>query len=130
MHLDTAAPGADERFEQMELFDTGEFDQLLDDVGIEVMVLTLDTFFAETEARIERMRGDQSLEEMAREAHSLKGGAATFGAIRLAEMARTIEHNARHGQSPDPDLIEAIDKTFVAVRAMLKRRVESTAVAA
>ncbi|HEX6981112.1 MAG TPA: PAS domain S-box protein [Alphaproteobacteria bacterium] len=68
----------------------------------------LDTFMAETRARIERIRaavarGDHGA--LAREAHSLKSAAATFGAMSLSQLAASIERTAESGGCPaDPDI--------------------------
>ncbi|GEM_PF-1205275 len=63
----------------------------------------LDTFMAETRARIERIRaavarGDHGA--LAREAHSLKSAAATFGAMSLSQLAASIERKAEGGCCP------------------------------
>jgi HPt (histidine-containing phosphotransfer) domain-containing protein len=54
-------------------------------------------FLAETEARLQRMSNQRDSDQrdlLAREAHSLKSAAATFGCIGLAQLAMTIEEEA------------------------------------
>jgi HPt (histidine-containing phosphotransfer) domain-containing protein len=114
-----------QRFEPLPLVDANEFDKLLDDVGSEVMAITLETFVAESEARLGRIRTGLAGEALTREAHSLKGGAATFGAVRLVEIARTIESQSTDGKPSEPGLVEAAEWAFAAARVVLEGRLES-----
>jgi histidine phosphotransfer protein HptB len=124
MLWNATAPSSEQSFERFALFDAREFDALMDDVGVEIMALTLDTFVSETEARLERMRDGQMPQDLAREVHTLKGGAATFGATRLAEMARSIECAAMKGQPADSTQLRALEREFATVRGLLERRIE------
>jgi HPt (histidine-containing phosphotransfer) domain-containing protein len=63
---------------------------------------------------------------MMRPAHSLKSNAASFGAHRLAELCRSVEHDAREGGVLDADArVAAIRDELVSVEAALQAERES-----
>lgn len=58
---------------------------------------------------------------MMRPAHSLKSNAASFGAHQLAELCRSVEHDAREGGVPDAvTRVAAIRDELVVVEAALQ----------
>ena len=72
---------------------------------------------AELEAAVSS--GDDAA--MLRPAHSLKSNAASFGAHRLAELCRAVEHDAREGGVPDAAArVAAIRDELVAVERALQ----------
>jgi signal transduction histidine kinase/DNA-binding NarL/FixJ family response regulator/HPt (histidine-containing phosphotransfer) domain-containing protein len=80
-------------------FDPRLFDELVSEIGQEFAVETLGIFMKETDDRLQRLSSPSGLDnriEVEREAHSLKGGAATFGLTALAALARTVERDAKN----------------------------------
>jgi HPt (histidine-containing phosphotransfer) domain-containing protein len=78
-------------------------------------------FWTETRARLQLFRTlslAQHHARIAREAHSLKSAAATFGYIRLAALALRLEKSAE--TLPDDefrDLLQRMDAAYAAARA-------------
>ena len=67
----------------------------------------IDSFLAKTPARVDRLAellrgGDAG--EVREHAHALKGSAANVGAATLARVFAEVEHAARDGVVPDPDV--------------------------
>lgn len=90
-----AAPGGEADGDAA--FDRGAFDELAEALGPEGMREAVDSFVRETERRLASLRtlrraGDR--EEVKREAHTLKGAAATFGLRQLSELGKWLEHNS------------------------------------
>ncbi len=78
-------------------FDSRPFALLVSEIGEETAAEVLAIFVEETDARLLLLRTLASLNDrvkIEREAHSLKGGAATFGLPKIANMAHMIEKNA------------------------------------
>ena len=87
-------------------FDWTVLDQLIEEVGVEILPRLLRTFYGEATAKIaefERLsaaKGDRSKEEWAemhRAVHSLKSAAGSFGASALASLAAEIEQRIEDG---------------------------------
>jgi len=77
------------------------FDSLKDSVGDDFIGELVDTFGEEAPSMIANMRqafSTHDAETFRREAHSMKTNAATFGAISLADLARSLEQLARENQ--------------------------------
>ena len=91
-------------------FDRETIATLIDALGTDNVRKMLAVFVEETEARLSRML-DQQVQPMTlqREAHTLKGGAATAGAPLLSTLAATLERVLYAGEPAMPD--------FVALRA-------------
>ncbi len=78
-------------------FDIAVFEELRAEIGAEALAEGLQVFGSETRERIAsiaRLASALDAECLAREAHSLKGMAGTFGFSRLAERASTLEKAA------------------------------------
>ena len=78
-------------------------------------------FWSETCARLELFRTlspAQHHARIAREAHSLKSAAGTFGYVRLAALALALEKTAdRLGDVEFRDLLDLMDAAYAAARA-------------
>jgi HPt (histidine-containing phosphotransfer) domain-containing protein len=83
----------------------------------------IDTYLADGEQQLAAMRaalaaGDDAA--LMRPAHSLKSNSANVGATLLADLARSIEADARAGAVPDAaDRVAATEAEFSAVRDRL-----------
>jgi two-component system sensor histidine kinase BarA len=86
----------------------------------------IDTYLADGELQLGTLRealaaGDDAA--LLRPAHSLKSSSANVGATLVAELARTIELDARAGAVPDAaGRVAALDAEFTAVRDILLER--------
>jgi HPt (histidine-containing phosphotransfer) domain-containing protein len=78
-------------------------------------------FWSETCVRLQLFRTlslAQHHARIAREAHSLKSAAATFGYARLAALALRLETSAeRLGEADFRDLLDLMDAAYAAARA-------------
>jgi HPt (histidine-containing phosphotransfer) domain-containing protein len=78
-------------------------------------------FWSETCARLQLFRTlslAQHNARIAREAHSLKSAAATFGYVRLAALALQLEKSAETlGEAKVHDLLDLMDAAYDAARA-------------
>ncbi|MBP1097564.1 HPt (histidine-containing phosphotransfer) domain-containing protein [Bradyrhizobium japonicum] len=78
-------------------------------------------FWSETCARLQLFRTlalAQHHTKIAREAHSLKSAAGTFGYARLAALALRLEKTAETlGEAEFSDLLERMDAAYAAARA-------------
>ncbi len=79
------------------VFDRGTYEALAAELGEEAMREALAAFVQETSTRLKAL-GEYSLDAsrsvIAREAHTIKGTAATFGFNRLSELAKWLERHA------------------------------------
>ncbi|HYF24638.1 MAG TPA: response regulator [Baekduia sp.] len=76
-------------------------------------------FVAQGEKLAARLQEPLSLEELRRTAHTMKSGAATFGALALADLCATLEA-AAHAGPYDDGLPRAIAEEFASVRPALE----------
>lgn len=84
--------------------DRASLEQLAMDIGVDRVAHLMGDVIDEMQARLERMvaaleRG--TLTELARDAHSLKSTAKTFGAMALGALAGEIEKAAAEGRAAD-----------------------------
>ena len=64
----------------------------------------IDTFDTDAVALLDDLEAAVATDDadaMVRPAHSLKSNAASFGAHHLAQLCRSVEHDAREGAVPD-----------------------------
>jgi len=112
-----------------EPIDRAALDELVEMTGGDRAFLAdlIDTFstdaagmIAELEAAVSS--GDDAA--MLRPAHSLKSNAASFGAHRLAELCRSVEHDARAGAVPDAAarVAEIRDELVIVEQALQSER--------
>ncbi|WP_448203668.1 PAS-domain containing protein [Azospirillum sp. sgz302134] len=79
------------------VLDVGVLDQLARDLNPELLADVIREFVEETLARAERIaRSGADLGTLAREAHTLKSTAGTFGAVCLSAAARALETACRN----------------------------------
>jgi HPt (histidine-containing phosphotransfer) domain-containing protein len=83
-----------------------------------------DTFYQEANKLLGQVRRSWERGQAAdlhRAAHALKGNAAHFGALALAEVARELEHLARDGRLEEAGaLVERAEAEFAAARIALE----------
>lgn len=78
----------------MSIIDQGTFDELKQMSGAEFINELIDTFLDDAPKLVSQIRAAleaQDADSFRRAAHSLKSNAATFGAARLAELAKELE---------------------------------------
>jgi len=88
--------------------DPAVFAEIASEIGEEGARQVLTTFLADSPARIDRLReGAATGRTLAveHEAHTLKGAAGTLGLLRLADLARRLEEEARAGRTGDFDAL-------------------------
>jgi signal transduction histidine kinase/CheY-like chemotaxis protein/HPt (histidine-containing phosphotransfer) domain-containing protein len=85
-------------------FEPSEFQFLARELGAEAMNEAVDAFKDEMNARLDRLASlnlSTDRETIAREAHTIKGAAATFGLLRCSEIARWLEVSAPNVAEPE-----------------------------
>ncbi|MET4605315.1 HPt (histidine-containing phosphotransfer) domain-containing protein [Bradyrhizobium sp. JR4.1] len=99
----------------------GAYQALVREIGEDGACEVRDVFWSETCARLQLFRTlslAQHHGRIAREAHSLKSAAGTFGYVRLAMLALRLEKTAeRLGDAGFRDLLELMDVAYAAGRA-------------
>ncbi|MBL8836170.1 MAG: Hpt domain-containing protein, partial [Alphaproteobacteria bacterium] len=103
-------------------FDPEALAQLVGEIGAAATARAARVFLDETAARFARIAAGGAI---AMEAHSLKSSAATFGAVRLARLARDIE-TAADAAAVRP-LVAAAEAAFAAVRPKIESHLASAA---
>ncbi len=98
-------------------FDYGEFGKLVSEIGQETADETLAIFVGETDPRIPLLKGPSDLKDrktIQREAHSIKGGASTFGLKELADLAKSMERGAMSCTSAEyADVLEKLEYAYL-----------------
>ena len=101
------------------------YEALVREIGEDGACEVREVFWSETCARLQLFRAlslAQHHARIAREAHSLKSAAGTFGYVRLAALALTLERSAeRLGDAEFRDLLDRMDAAYVAARAQEPR---------
>ena len=102
------------------------YEALVREIGEDGACEVRDVFWSETCARLRLFRTlslAQHHARIAREAHSLKSAAGTFGYIRLAALALRLEKTAETlEESEFHDLLDRMDAAFDAARAQETQR--------
>ena len=116
----TAAP-KQKAFDAEPAREPGAYEALVREIGEDGASEVRDVFWSETSARLQLFRAlaiAQHHARIAREAHSLKSAAATFGYVRLAALALRLEKSAETlGEAEFHDLLNLMDAAFDAARA-------------
>ena len=103
------------------LREPGAFDALVREIGEDGACEVRAVFWRETSARLELFRTlapGQHRARIAREAHSLKSTARTFGYLRLATLALRLEGAADAiGDAEFADLLQQMEAAFTAAKA-------------
>ena len=117
------APGAPDTAPLRELKplrEPGAFAALVREIGEDGACEVRAVFWSETSARLNLFRTlalGQHRARIAREAHSLKSTARTFGYLRLATLALRLESTAETiGEAEFGDLLAHMDTAFTAAR--------------
>ncbi len=97
------------------------YEALVREIGEDGAREVREVFWSETSARLQQFRTlalAQHHGRIVREAHSLKSAAGTFGYVRLAALALTLEKTAeRLGDVEFGDLLDLMDAAYAAARA-------------
>lgn len=108
-------------FDAEPLREPSAFDALVREIGEDGAGEVRAVFRSETCARLKLFRAlglEQHRARIAREAHSLKSAARTFGYLRLAALALRLENTATTlGEAEFRDLLELMDTAYAAARA-------------
>lgn len=106
------------------IIDKAVFSELQDTAGAEFATELVDTFFEEAPGILAELRSAQAqgdADGFRRAAHSLKSNGNTFGASKLAALARELELG---GMNADPALdleaIAALEAEYARAAAALK----------
>ncbi|CAN5395323.1 hypothetical protein BH10PSE17_BH10PSE17_09870 [soil metagenome] len=94
------------------VIDPHTFDELQANAGADFVIELVDTFAEEAPGLLAEMRtalATDAAEKFRRAAHSLKSNSSTFGATRLATMARTLE---MEGLVSSADSLDALEREF------------------
>jgi HPt (histidine-containing phosphotransfer) domain-containing protein len=104
----------------------GAYQALVREIGEDGACEVRDVFWSDTCARLQLFRTlalAQHHGRIAREAHSLKSAAGTFGYVRLAALALRLEKTAeRLGDAGFHDLLDLMDAAYAAGRAQEPER--------
>lgn len=97
------------------------YEALVREIGEDAACEVRDVFWSETCARLQLFRTlslAQHHARIAREAHSLKSAAGTFGYLRLAALALRLEETAQGlGEADFRALLDLMDAAYAAARA-------------
>ncbi|MGX1318514.1 HPt (histidine-containing phosphotransfer) domain-containing protein [Bradyrhizobium sp. USDA 377] len=116
----TLAP-AQGAFDAEPVREPGAYAALVREIGEDGAGEVRAVFWSETRARLQLFRAlslAQQQAKIAREAHSLKSAAGTFGYVRLAALALRLEKTAESlGETEFRDLLDRMDAAYAAARA-------------
>lgn len=119
--FDAAFAPAQGAFDTAPLREPGAFNVLLREIGEDGAREVRVMFWSETSARLELFHTlglGQHRGRIAREAHSLKSTATTFGYVRLAGLALRLESTADTLDDAEfSDLLRQMDDAFTAAKA-------------
>jgi len=106
------------------VIDSAVYAELRDTTGAEFMAELVDTFLEEGPGMLAELRGaraDGNAERFRRAAHSLKSNGNTFGALKLAALARDFELKGLDAKpSRDTEALAALEAEFARAAAELK----------
>jgi HPt (histidine-containing phosphotransfer) domain-containing protein len=106
------------------VIDRTVYSELRDTIGAEFVAQLVDTFLEEGQGLLAELRGarvDGDAERFRRAAHSLKSGGNTFGALKLAALARELELKGPDAEpSRDAAALAALEAEFARAAAELK----------
>jgi HPt (histidine-containing phosphotransfer) domain-containing protein len=106
------------------VIDRAVYSELRDTTGAEFVAQLVDTFLEEGPGMLAELRGaraDGNAERFRRAAHSLKSNGNTFGALKLAALAREFELKGLDAEpSRDAAALAALEAEFARAAAELK----------
>jgi HPt (histidine-containing phosphotransfer) domain-containing protein len=104
--------------------DPHTFDELQAEAGADFVQTLVDTFAEEAPALLAELRSAAAAgaaDRFRRAAHSLKSNASTFGAQRLAEQARALEHGGLPAEAAALEaLTQAMATALPALQALAR----------
>lgn len=111
----------------MPALDAAALRQLEEDLGgdREVLAQVLASFLEEASAQLKAGRDAAAgarAEQVQSAYHSVKGAAATIGALLLSEACREIEQAARTGAIPARERVDEVERRFADVKRELLAR--------
>lgn len=90
------------------ILDRALLEQLTQDLGPQHLAKALQVFFEDLRRRLAVLQaGGSNLDVMRREAHAIKGSAASFGFSRVAYAAELLEQAARRGEASQVDALKS-----------------------
>jgi HPt (histidine-containing phosphotransfer) domain-containing protein len=96
------------------------------ETGLQLVQDLVEIFNAEVPSRITAMRGgleQHNLQDIARAAHAMRGGAGNLGAFGIGELCSVIESHATAGEAePIGPLIDEMERELVLVQEALAVR--------
>lgn len=123
--FELAVAPAQETLDAEPVREPGAYQALVREIGEDGAREVRDVFWSETYARLQLFRTlslAQHHARIAREAHSMKSAAGTFGYVRLAALALRLERTAeRLGDAAFRDLLDLMDAAYAAARAQEPR---------
>jgi CheY-like chemotaxis protein/HPt (histidine-containing phosphotransfer) domain-containing protein len=106
------------------LFDEAEYDVLMDSIGLEAVEEALQVFVSDTTTALQALKNCEfrsSRQSIGRDAHSIKGAAATFGLKALSATAMLLERNADGiDNQAFTQICSQLEKDFAQGLAMLR----------
>ena len=106
------------------VIDPHTFDELQANAGADFVAELVDTFAEEAPPLLAEMRSAQAAgaaERFRRAAHSLKSNGSTFGATRLAAMARALELEGLPASAAPVDaLVQEFGTTLAALQTLAR----------
>jgi histidine phosphotransfer protein HptB len=106
------------------VIDRAVYSELRNTTGAEFVAQLVDTFIEEGPGMLADLRGaraDGNAERFRRAAHSLKSNGNTFGALKLAALARAFELKGLDAEaSRDAAALAALEAEFARAAAELK----------
>lgn len=106
----------------MSVIELDTFNELKETAGSEFINELMDTFFEDTVHLIVQMRSALAVKNsdaFRRAAHSIKSNAATFGASRLAALARELEGMGRENNLEIGNKLEMLEEAFQKAKSQL-----------
>ena len=106
------------------VIDKAVYAELQDTAGAEFVTELVDTFLEEAPGMLVELRSaraENHAERFRRAAHSLKSNGNTFGALRLAALARELELNGLDAEpAQDAVALAALEAEYARAAAALK----------
>ena len=106
------------------VIDLAVYQELSEMVGDDFIDEMVDAFLEEGVqfiADLDSAFADQDVDRFRRAAHSLKSNAATFGAMKLSELAKELEEMSRKGQLDDAaEKLKPVSVAFADAEQALK----------
>ena len=106
----------------MSIIDLNTYNSLKENTGAEFISELVDTFLEDTPNLIAQMKNAlaaKNAESFRRAAHTVKSNAMTFGASRLADLARELEGMGRENNFEIGSRLETLEEAFQKAKSQL-----------